>query len=105
MHCWLCSPSFFFYPTFAATIRLAREKIHQLQFSINEQLDIATKNNIDFDISRTPEGIRCIELQNLINRLQEEARARNKSKVPEQTSHRDKEKGKKLADSLPSLIF
>ena len=89
---------------FAAAIRLAKEKILQLQFSVNEQLNIATKNNVDFDVSRTLEGIRCIELQDLINRLQEEARARNKSKVPEQTSHRDKGKGKKLVDSLPPPI-
>ena len=43
-------------PAFFAVIRIAKEKIHQLQFFVNEQLDISTKNNIDFDVSRTPEG-------------------------------------------------
>ena len=83
---------------------LPEKKIHQLQFSINEQLDTAIKNNIDFDVSRTPEGIQCMELQDLINKLQEEARAKNKSKVPEQTSLKDKGKGKKPTDSFPSPV-
>ena len=30
-------------PNFIATIRLAKEKIAQLEFSVNDQLDIATK--------------------------------------------------------------
>ena len=46
-------------PAYAAAIKGIREKIHQLQFSVNEQLDIAIKNNLNFDVSRTPEGIRC----------------------------------------------
>ena len=56
------SPSFLD-PAYAAVNRIAREKIHQLQFSVNEQLDTAIKNNIIFDVSRTSEGIRCMELQ------------------------------------------
>ena len=47
---------------FAIAIRLAKEKIHQLEFSINQQLDIATKSNVDFDVDRTPESIRYREL-------------------------------------------
>ena len=49
-------------PVFVAAIRLAKEKIHQLEFSVNEQLDIATKKNVDFDVSRTPEGFCFKEL-------------------------------------------
>ena len=77
---------------FAIAIRLAKGKIHQLEFSINQQLDIATKSNVDFDVDRTPESIRYRELEDLINRLQEDARAKNKTKVPEKTSHGDKGK-------------
>ena len=91
-------------PAYAVAFRIASEKIHQLQFSVNEQLDIAIKNNLDFDVSRTLEGIQCMDLQALINMLQEEVRARNKSKVPEQTSLRDKGKGKKPTDSLFSPV-
>ena len=40
------SPSFLD-PAYAAAIRIAREKIHQLQFSVNEQLDTAIKNNLN----------------------------------------------------------
>ena len=47
---------------------------------------------MNFYVSRTLESIRCRELQDLINRLQEEARAKTKSKVPEQASHGDKGK-------------
>ena len=36
--------------------------------------------------------------------LQEEARARNKSKVPEKINHGDKGKGKQLDESLSSPI-
>ena len=50
-------------PTYAVAIRGIREKIHQLQFSVNVQLDIAMKNNLNFDVSKTPKGIRCIELK------------------------------------------
>ena len=81
-------------PAYAAAIRGIREKNHQLQFSVNEQLDIAMKNNLNFDVSRTPEGIQCIELQEVINRLREEAKAQNKSNTPVQTSSIDKGKGK-----------
>ena len=56
------SPSFLDL-AYAAAIRIAREKIHQLQFSVNEQLDTVIKNNLNFDVSRTLEGIRCMELQ------------------------------------------
>ena len=56
-------------PTFTVAIKLAREKIAQLEFSINRQLDIATKHNVDFDVDRALETIRCRELQDLINRL------------------------------------
>ena len=41
----------------AAAIRLAKEKIHQLEFSVNERLDIATKSNVNFYVSRTPKDI------------------------------------------------
>ena len=98
MFSWIRSPSFF---SFVAAIRLAKEKISQLEFSINYQLDIAIKSNINFDVDRAPESIRCRELQGLINRLQEEAKAKNKSKVPEKTNHEDKGKGNKLIESLP----
>ena len=97
------SPSFLD-PAYAAAIRISRENIHQLQFSVNEQLDTATKNNLNFDVSRTPKGIRCMELQELINRLQEEARAKNKSKILEQTSSKDKGKGKRPPDSVPLFV-
>ena len=89
---------FFLDHAYAVAIRGIREKIHQLQFSVNEQLDIAIKNNLNFDVSRTLEGIRFMELQEIINRLREEARAKNKPKVPEQTSFMDKGKGKRHAD-------
>ena len=91
-------------PAYAAAIRGIREKIHQLQFSINEQLDIAVKKNLNFDVSRTPEGIRCMELQKVINRLREEAKAQNKSNIPVQTSSMGKGKWKRPADSVPSPI-
>ena len=58
-------------PAFVVAIKLAREKIAQLEFSVNEQLDIATKHNVDFDVSKAPETIRCRELQDLINSLQD----------------------------------
>ena len=45
-----------------------------------------------------------MKLQELINKLQEEARAKNKSKVPEYTSLKDKGKGKKFVDSIPSHV-
>ena len=89
---------------YVAAIRGIREKIHHLQFSINEQLNIAIKNNLSFDVSRTPEGIQCMELQKVINRLREEAKAQNKSNTPAQTGFIDKGKGKKPVDSVPSPI-
>ena len=63
-------------PAHAAAIRGIREKIHQLQFSINEQLDIVVKNNLNFDVSKTPGGFRCMELQEIINRHREEVKHR-----------------------------
>ena len=87
-------------PAFVATIKLAKEKIAQIEFSVNDQLDIAIKSKVNFDVDRAPETIRCKELQNLINKLQEEARAKNKPKVLEKTSHGDKGKGKKIIGSL-----
>ena len=68
------NPSFL-NPTYAAAIRGIREKIHQLQFSVGAQLDVAMKNNLSFDVSKTPKGILCIELQGVIYRLREEAKA------------------------------
>ena len=65
------------------------------------------KNNLNFDVSRTPEGIQCIELQEVINRLWEEAKpkAQNKSNTHVQTNSLDKGKGKKPIDSIPSPVF
>ena len=45
-----------------------------------------------------------MELQELINRLQEKAKAKNKSKVLEQTSSKDKGKEKRPTDSVPSPV-
>ena len=55
-------------------------------------------------MDRSLETIHCRELQDHINRLQEDARARNKSKVSDKISHGDKGKGKKLIEPLPSPI-
>ena len=71
--------SFFLDPAHAAAIRGIREKIHQLQFSVNEQLNIVVKNNLNFDVSKTPEGIRCMELQEIINRFRAEVKTQKKS--------------------------
>ena len=91
-------------PAFAVAIKLAKEKIAQLEFSVNDQLDIAIKSNVDFDVGMAPKTICCKELQDLINRLQVEARVKNKPKVPKKTSHGDKGKGKKLIGSISSDI-
>ena len=58
-------------PAFVVVIKLAQEKIAKLELSGNEQLDITTKHNVDFDVSRASETIHCKELQYLINKLQE----------------------------------
>ena len=83
-------------PAFVVAIKLAREKIAQLEYSVNEQLDIATKHNVHFDVSRTPKTIHCKELQDLINRLQEEARAKNKPKVSKKSTKGIKEKERSI---------
>ena len=62
------------------------------------------KNNLSFDVSKTPEGILCIELQGVINRLREEVKAQKKSDVHVQTSSMDKKKGKRRAKSAPSPV-
>ena len=62
-------------PAYKIAIRGIREKINQLQYSVGQQLDIAMKNNLNFDVSKTPEGILCMELQGIIIRLQEEIKA------------------------------
>ena len=50
------------------------------------------KNNLNFDVSKTPEGIQCMELQEVINRLREEAKAQNKFDIHVHTSSMDKGK-------------
>ena len=101
MSSWVCSRTSFLDPAFAIAIKLSQEKIAQLEFFVKEQLDIAIKNNVDFDVSSVPETIHCKELQDLINRLQEEAKAKNKPKVSEKNQGH-KGKRKKLIGSLPS---
>ena len=39
-------------PAFSVAINLAREKIAQLEYSINDQLDTTTKYNVNFDVGR-----------------------------------------------------
>ena len=82
-------------PAFLVAIKLAREKIAQLEYSVNEQLDTTTKYNVNFDVDRTPETICYKELQDLISKLEEEARAKNKPKIPYPANKEDKGKGKK----------
>ena len=65
----LSIPFFFSDPAFSAAIKLAKEKIAQLEFFVNDQLDIAIKSKVNFDVDRTLESIRSRELQDLINRL------------------------------------
>ena len=77
-------------------MKIAKEKIAQLKYSINEQLDTATWFNVDFDVSRASESIRCKELQDLISRLEDEARSKSKSKASEKAETGTKGKGRKL---------
>ena len=58
---------------FLVAIKLVHEKIAQFEYSINEQLDTATKYNVNFDVGRALETIRYKELQDLISSLEEEA--------------------------------
>ena len=68
--------------------------IKDLQQSVNKQLDVAMIAKINFDVSRAPETLLCNELQDLINRLEDEAKARDKPQVG-QLAKKDKSKGKK----------
>ena len=81
---------------FAVAIKLSREKIAQLEYSVNEQLDITAKHNVDFNMGKTPETIHCKELQDLLSMLEEEIRAKNKPKASEKINQGNKGKGKKL---------
>ena len=83
-------------PAYLIAIKLARDKIAQLVYSINEQLDIAKKYNVNFDVDKAPESICCKEPQDLNSRLEEEARAKNKPKAFEKVKQGDKGKGKKV---------
>ena len=91
-------------PGFSVAIKLAREKISQLEYSINEQLDTATKCNVNFDVGKAPDMIRCKELQDLISKLEEEARAESKPKTIQSISQEDKGKGKRpLSRNAPPV--
>ena len=107
-----CLPEYSINPTFLdpaynIAIKGIREKINQLQFSVGQQLDVAIKNNLKFDVSKTSEGIQCIELQEIIVRLREEIKAQKRAAKDAQTSLTDKGKGKEpaeTADLAPSPI-
>ena len=52
-------------------------------------------SKINLDVDRTPESIHCKDLQDLINRLEDEARVKSKPKVTKLAGKEDKGKGKK----------
>ena len=90
-------------PAFSMAIKLAQEMIDQLNQSINKQLDTAMASKVNLDVDRTLESIHCRELQDLISRLEDEARAKSKPEIIQPASKEDKGKGKKaIAQNRPS---
>ena len=99
-----CLTKYALHPTFldqsfSMAIKLAQETIDHLNQSINKQLDIAMTSKVNLDVDRILESIRCKELQDLINRVEDEARAKSSSKAEKGSSKASERanKGKKTA--------
>ena len=89
-------------PIFAVAIKLAREKIAQLEFSVNKHLDIVTKHNVDFDVDRAAKPFTTESFKTLSTGFKKRPKQRINLRFLRRSVKGTKEKGKKLIGSLPS---
>ena len=90
-------------PVFAVAIKLAREKIAQLEFSVNKHLDIVTKHNVDFDVDRAAKPFTTESFKTLSTGFKKRPKQRINLRFLRRSVKGTKEKERSLLD--PFLLI